>query len=43
VIGVLPCAGATQVIKTFVVPEIAVVGAAGTLGATNTAPLPSVE
>jgi len=43
VIGVLPCAGATQVIKTSVVPEIAVVGIAGTLGATKTAPLPSVE
>ena len=42
-IGVLPCAGATQLIKTSVVPEIAVVGVAGTLGAANTAPFPPVE
>ncbi len=42
-IGVLPCEGATQVIKTFVEPELAVDGAAGTLGATKTAPFPLVE
>jgi len=33
VIGVLPEAGAGQVIATSVVPEIAVTGAAGVLGA----------
>ena len=42
VIGVLPCAGATQVISTLL-PEIVVVGAAGTLGAVTNAPLPSLE
>jgi hypothetical protein len=41
--GVLPCAGATQAIPTVVMLGFVVVGAAGTLGATNTAPLPPVE
>ncbi len=43
VIGVLPCAGATQATPTVVLLGFVVVGAAGILGATNTAPLPPVE
>jgi hypothetical protein len=42
VIEGLPCAGATHVISTLL-PEILVVGAAGTLGAVTNAPLPSIE
>jgi hypothetical protein len=42
VIGVLPEAGAVQVIATSV-PVIAVIGAAGALGAANTAPFPAKE
>jgi len=42
VIGVLPEAGAGQVIVTSV-PEIAVIGAAGALGAVSTAPFPAKE
>ncbi len=42
VIGVLPDAGATQVIVTSV-PWIAVIGAAGALGAVNTAPFPAED
>ena len=42
VIGEPPSAGAAQVIVTSL-PKIAIIGAAGALGAVNTAPLPYVE
>jgi len=42
VIGEPTSAGATQVIVTSL-PKIAIIGAAGALGAVNTAPLPAKE
>ena len=43
VIGVLPGAGAVQVIATSLVTEIAVAGAAGALGTVKAAPFPAEE